>query len=164
MRREKLYSQIWARPIGYLARDLGVTTAKLREACKVMAIPIPAAGHWAAVRAGRAEAPTPLPQRDGPSSITLDGQPRETLVEWMKRTSPPNTKAQRVETPCLTPATSSAGPRLVPLKVWAALLLGEHAPHNNTLLRWVHDGRIQPQPRRIGRKWFVKPDADYMGD
>ncbi|WGG52597.1 excisionase [Rugamonas sp. DEMB1] len=39
-----------------------------------------------------------------------------------------------------------------------------YAPHPNTLLRWVHEGRIQPQPRRIGRTWWVTPAADYRGD
>jgi predicted site-specific integrase-resolvase len=52
----------------------------------------------------------------------------------------------------------------VPLQEWAKLLMGEHAPHNNTLLRWVHEGRIQPQPVKIGRKWFVRPDAEYISD
>lgn len=27
----------------------------------------------------------------------------------------------------------------------------EQAPHKNTLLRWIHDGRNQPQPKKIGR-------------
>jgi hypothetical protein len=37
-------------------------------------------------------------------------------------------------------------------------------PHENTLLRWVHDGRIQPQPKKIGKSWQVKRDAQYVAD
>lgn len=35
-------------------------------------------------------------------------------------------------------------------------------PHNNTLLRWVHDGRIHPQPKKIGRVWQVQRGAQYV--
>jgi hypothetical protein len=55
-------------------------------------------------------------------------------------------------------------PRYVPLAIWAQLLLGEYAPHQNTLLRWVHDGRIQPQPKKMGRYWVVRVDAEYVPD
>jgi predicted site-specific integrase-resolvase len=43
-------------------------------------------------------------------------------------------------------------------------MFGEHAPHANTLLRWVHEGRIQPPPKKIGRKWWVVPSAEYLAD
>lgn len=162
--REKLFSQVWVRPMGYLARDLGVTAATLRDACKRMAIPVPAVGYWVAMRAGTAAAPPALPDYDGPTYVTVNCQPRETLVEWVERTTPTEPAAQPIKRRGVARASGTAPPQLVPLRVWATLLLGEHAPHNNTLLRWVHDGRIQPQPKRIGRKWFVKPDAEYIGD
>jgi predicted site-specific integrase-resolvase len=38
------------------------------------------------------------------------------------------------------------------------------APHVNTLRRWVNDGRIQPQPEKIGRIWRVKREAKYVND
>jgi len=53
-------------------------------------------------------------------------------------------------------------PRLIPVSEWAALVFGEHKPHPSTLLRWVHDGRIKPQPKKIGRAYFVDPAADYV--
>jgi len=55
-------------------------------------------------------------------------------------------------------------PKYVPLTVWAELMFGEHAPHRNTLMRWVNDGRIYPLPKKIGRTWFCTPDADYIDD
>lgn len=51
--------------------------------------------------------------------------------------------------------------RYVTLKEWAALTLSK-IPHQNTLLRWVHDGHIQPQPRKVGKAWQVKRDAQYV--
>lgn len=59
---------------------------------------------------------------------------------------------------------SAVMPRLVPLKEWAKLVFGDYAPHVNTLHRWVNDGRIYPQPQKVGKNWFVKPTAEYKGD
>ncbi len=53
--------------------------------------------------------------------------------------------------------------RYITLQEWAALMFSK-IPHNNTLLRWVHDGRIQPQPEKIGKHWQVKRDARYVAD
>jgi predicted site-specific integrase-resolvase len=35
-------------------------------------------------------------------------------------------------------------------------------PHENTLRRWVHHGHIQPQPKKVGKSWQVKRDAQYV--
>lgn len=51
--------------------------------------------------------------------------------------------------------------RYITLQEWAATMFSK-VPHDNTLLRWVHDGHIQPQPEKIGRKWQVKRDARYV--
>lgn len=106
---------------------------------------------------------------------------RESLVDWVLRGSPgkangytgtpvPRTKPEpepEFETDIgslAEPAPkrrrnasgkSSPSPRLVPLKVWGRMLMGEFAPHPNTLRRWVHDGRIYPMPVKIGRGWTV---------
>lgn len=55
-------------------------------------------------------------------------------------------------------------PRLISLKDWAKIVFGEKPPHVNTLRRWVNDGRISPRPQKIGKSWFVKPNAEYKGD
>jgi predicted site-specific integrase-resolvase len=52
-------------------------------------------------------------------------------------------------------------PKLIPLSAWAAILFGQHAPHRNTLLRWTHEGKIYPMPKKIGKAWFVSPLAEY---
>ena len=53
--------------------------------------------------------------------------------------------------------------RLIPVSEWAVEVFGEkHRPHANTLLRWVHDGRIRPHPKKVGRTYFVEPSAEYI--
>lgn len=54
-------------------------------------------------------------------------------------------------------------PRYVTLTEWATAMFSK-VPHNNTLLRWVHEGRIQPQPKKVGREWWVRPTAEYVSD
>lgn len=52
-------------------------------------------------------------------------------------------------------------PRLVKLKEWAQMVFGDHIPHEQTLRNWVRDGYIQPPPEKIGKFYYVKPDAKY---
>lgn len=159
--RAKLHADVWQRPIGYLARELGINSAKLRAACKAMSIPVPGQAYWADVRAGTAAPPPDLAEHDGPDRFAIDAGVREPLVDWVTRSmpAPPKPKA-----PPLKPIAPPGGPRYVTLKEWATLLFGEHAPHQNTLLRWVHEGRIQPQPKKMGRHWWVEPRAEYVSD
>lgn len=164
LKRNRLYLEVWSRPIGYLARDWGMTSAKLREVCKALQIPLPTVGHWAAARAGRQPDPPPLPDYEGPMSLTLDAEPRETLAEWVARGDRPPLKRATVRTATPARTLTGAPPRLVPVAVWASIVFGEHAPHANTLHRWVHDGRIYPPAKKVGRKWFVTPAAEYVGD
>jgi hypothetical protein len=95
----------------------------------------------------------------------------EVLVEWVLK----DRTAAQEKGPARTPAPPSHSmhflpedtvglPRYIPLEVWASLLLGEHAPHINTLPRWVHDGRIYPQAVKIGKLWCVRKDAAYIPD
>jgi predicted site-specific integrase-resolvase len=58
----------------------------------------------------------------------------------------------------------NTAPRLVPLAEWAKLVFGQFAPHANTLLKWTHEGRIHPQPKKVGKNWFVAPTAEYQDD
>lgn len=50
---------------------------------------------------------------------------------------------------------------LLPLEAWARKVYGDFAPSKGTLRRWVRDGRIQPQPQKQGRAYFLKPEAEY---
>lgn len=52
--------------------------------------------------------------------------------------------------------------RLIPVAAWADAVFGEHRPHQNTLLNWIKAGRIRPVPRKVGRGYFCRPDAEYV--
>ena len=52
--------------------------------------------------------------------------------------------------------------RYVTLHEWAGMMFSK-IPHQNTLLRWVRDGHIYPQPEKVGKAWQVKRDAKYVG-
>ncbi|RQR94542.1 hypothetical protein DIE04_18990 [Burkholderia sp. Bp8994] len=67
--------------------------------------------------------------------------------------------------PKTRPPTSAATkhkPKLIPLQVWAEQTFGEYAPHRNTLLSWVKNGKICPFPKKVGRRYFVTPEAEYI--
>lgn len=51
--------------------------------------------------------------------------------------------------------------RYVTLQEWAALMFSK-IPHRNTLQKWVNEGHIHPQPKKIGRAYQVKRDARYV--
>lgn len=55
-------------------------------------------------------------------------------------------------------------PSYLILSEWAQAKYGAHAPHINTLRRWVREGRIFPQPQKVGKTYFVLPTAEYQGD
>lgn len=96
---------------------------------------------------------------------------KESLVDWvlnnraeLQAKGPARTAAAPRHSMHLLPEDTIGLPRYIPLEAWATLLLGEHAPHINTLRRWVHDGLIQPQPVKIGKSWCVRKDAAYIPD
>lgn len=41
-------------------------------------------------------------------------------------------------------------------------MFGEYAPHRNTLHNWRRSARIYPLPIKVGRTYFVSPDAEYI--
>ncbi|WP_104012072.1 excisionase [Burkholderia anthinoferrum] len=53
-------------------------------------------------------------------------------------------------------------PKLIPLNVWAEQTFGEYAPHMNTIRGWIKHGKILPIPVKVGRSYFLSPDAKYI--
>lgn len=49
----------------------------------------------------------------------------------------------------------------IPLEQWARQIWGEAAPSIFTLRAWARKGKIYPMPQKVGRTYFVKPDAEY---
>jgi hypothetical protein len=175
--REELYRDVWSKRASAVARKYGLDEGDIRRACFALDVPRPARGYWTKLRTGDAPPVPPLPQKNGASTYTCKtisraskgalnpkpAKPKESLVDWVVRTTPPeHLKPQYRAQP--SAAQVARHPKYVPLGVWAQLMFGEHAPHVNTLRAWVRDGRIQPQPRKMGRQWFVKVDAEYVSD
>lgn len=52
--RNQLYGEVWRRPIGHIARDWNINSARLRASCKELCVPLPAVGRCSAARAGNA--------------------------------------------------------------------------------------------------------------
>lgn len=54
--------------------------------------------------------------------------------------------------------------QLIPVRTWAQAVFGERVPHANTLLNWIKNGKIRPMPRKVGRQYFCRPDAEYVDE
>jgi predicted site-specific integrase-resolvase len=52
--------------------------------------------------------------------------------------------------------------QLIPVSDWAAKIFGDRRPHANTLLNWIKHGKIRPFPKKVGRQYFCRPDAEYV--
>ena len=50
--REKLYEEVWTRPVTQLAKQVGVSDVALAKICRKLNVPVPARGYWARVAAG----------------------------------------------------------------------------------------------------------------
>lgn len=53
---------------------------------------------------------------------------------------------------------------LIPLDTWAAQQFPVGTPHIQTLRRWAREGKISPPPRKHGRAYYVRQDAEYQTD
>ena len=61
--REALYEEVWSTPLSTLGPKYGLSDNGLRKICKAMSIPLPQAGHWAKVAAGKPVRKIPLPAK-----------------------------------------------------------------------------------------------------
>lgn len=59
--RAVLYEEVWSTPLTKLGQKYGLSDNGIRKICKSMNIPLPKAGHWAKVAAGKVISKTPLP-------------------------------------------------------------------------------------------------------
>ena len=53
---------------------------------------------------------------------------------------------------------------LITLEEWAANRLGQNAPNRDTLRRWAREGKLYPNPQKIGRTYFLPKNAEYVTD
>lgn len=64
--REKLYQEVWKKPVTEVAKLYKVSDVAIHKVCKPLDIPILGLGYWAKVKAGRPVEQTPLPHGDKP--------------------------------------------------------------------------------------------------
>src|SRR5262249_3749208 len=71
--RDELYRRVWAKPVGSVARELGITGRGLAKICARFEIPVPPRGYWAKLAAGKPAPEIPLPSTDSklPSEIQI---------------------------------------------------------------------------------------------
>lgn len=63
--RTKLYGEVWAEPVIKVAKRYGISDVGLRKICKRLGVPLPPAGHWTKVRAGKSVRHPDLPPHQG---------------------------------------------------------------------------------------------------
>ncbi len=51
--REKLYNEVWDKPVIEVAKEYGVSNVAIKKKCKEMNIPTPSSGYWAKLRYGK---------------------------------------------------------------------------------------------------------------
>jgi hypothetical protein len=66
--REKLYEEIWSEPVSKVSKRYQISDVGLRKICIGLNIPVPPAGHWAKVAAGKIVKRPPLPLAKGPTT------------------------------------------------------------------------------------------------
>ena len=187
--REELHREVWSKSVSAVARKYNVTDGDIRKACFALDVPRPDRGQLTKVKSGEAQPSPPPLRKSGLSTYTCRAlsrssespvqkpkpkQPakkKESLVEWVLKNRAEMQAEKSIPTRApphgsmhLLPEDMIGLPRFIPLTFWIALLLGEHAPHQNTVLRWVHDARIYPQPVKVGKSWNVRKDAAYIPD
>lgn len=63
--REKLYNEVWTDPVIIVAERYGMSDNGLRKHCRKIGIPLPQAGYWAKLRAGKKVYKPELPKVTG---------------------------------------------------------------------------------------------------
>lgn len=67
--REKLYEEVWAKPVVDVAAQYAVSDVAIHKICKTLNIPVPPRGYWSKIRAGAKPKKTPLPKTKGVTEI-----------------------------------------------------------------------------------------------
>lgn len=68
--REKLYEEVWSKPVVQVAVQYGVSDVAIHKVCKSLNVPVPPRGYWARIRSGEKIKRTPLPATKGITEIT----------------------------------------------------------------------------------------------
>jgi hypothetical protein len=80
--RQRLYEEIWKKPVREVAKSYGVSDTALAKICRKLKVPRPARGYWARINVGLKVEPEPLP-------ALAAGEASEHLVTRWKYPPPP---------------------------------------------------------------------------
>ena len=89
--REKLYEDVWSRPVTQIAKEIGISDVALAKICRKLSVPAPPRGYWARLAAGRASRRALLPQVP-PSSATA-----HTIRRWKAPNDIPIPSAEGID-------------------------------------------------------------------
>ncbi len=82
--REKLYKQVWEKPVSSVAKEYGVSDTALAKTCRRLCIPLPPRGYWAKVHAGQSPEIPDLPEYT-PAEKTAKKQVTDESVSSSKK-------------------------------------------------------------------------------
>ncbi|WP_139240401.1 hypothetical protein [Fodinibius roseus] len=60
--RERLYDNVWSKPVSHLAKDFGITSHQLYKVCQELNVPTPSSGYWAKKRHNKTVKKPALPE------------------------------------------------------------------------------------------------------
>ncbi|MBZ4644664.1 MAG: hypothetical protein JG777_153 [Clostridia bacterium] len=63
--RQKLYEEVWSKPVVQVAIQYGVSDVAIHKICKSLQVPVPPRGYWAKFKAGIKMPKPPLPSAKG---------------------------------------------------------------------------------------------------
>jgi len=70
--RAELYQKVWAAPMTTVAKEFGLSSSGLANACLRHNIPVPPVGHWTRIDVGHKIAPPPLvPELNGRETVSI---------------------------------------------------------------------------------------------
>jgi hypothetical protein len=71
--RKDLFDHVWARPVPDVANSLRISSARFRDICRKLHVPIPLKGHWALLKNGLAVKKPPLPKLNANGKVCRMG-------------------------------------------------------------------------------------------
>ena len=93
--RDKLYNEIWKKPMTTVAASYGISDVALNKMCKKLNVPTPGKGYWQKVRAGAKIDRPPLPEDKG-TRLARGGSTRA-YETYRQRQQAVNTTVQPVK-------------------------------------------------------------------
>ncbi|RAS31917.1 hypothetical protein BX591_10822 [Paraburkholderia bryophila] len=106
--REKLYEEVWAEPVTTVAKRYQISDVGLRKICISLGVPLPVAGHWAKVAAGKTVKKPPLPPTKGPTTYqrSMFKDPRDDELSTRAQAKINEDAARAPEVPAITVRTT----------------------------------------------------------